>query len=156
MDNLFLHRGICVRAFILVSLFLAQVSLSYAGSRNIGDVGDACLSVFDCQAYGGLYCDKKEHVCKAVGKEGDSPPDPGVTFHVQGCKSSSECPPGYQCEGYMCGSTARGCHTNADCFPHQLCVPDHPEAGSARTCYPEDVAKKYLDEQKQERLLGQH
>ena len=148
MDKLFLHRAICVRALIAFSLFLARSEFSYAGSGNIGDVGDACLSVFDCQAYGGLYCDKKEHVCKAVPKTRDVPKDPGFTVHVQGCKSSSDCRPGYECSGYMCGSDARGCHSNADCLPHQLCVPDHPEAGSARTCYPEDVAKKYLDEQK--------
>ena len=148
-------RAIYVRVFIALSLSLAQVSFSYAGSRNIGDVGDSCLSVLDCQAYGGLYCDKHAHICKELSRERATPMK-SETFQVQGCKSSSDCRPGWQCLGYMCGSDARGCHSNADCFPHQLCVPDHPEAGSHSTCYPEDVAKKYLDEQKQERLLDEH
>jgi hypothetical protein len=143
LDILFL-RTVCVWALISLALSIDQVSFSYAGSRNIGDVGDACLSVFDCQAHGGLYCDKHAHICKELPQDREVLSNPN-TFHVQGCKSSTDCRPGWECLGYMCGSDARGCHTNADCLPHQLCVPDHPEAGSHSTCYPEDVAQKNLD-----------
>ena len=147
MDNLFLRRTVCVWALIALTLSIAQVSFSYAGSRNIGDVGDTCLSVLDCQAYSGLYCDKSKHVCKELPQD-RATPQKSETFQVRGCKSSTDCPPGYECSGYMCGSDARGCDSNADCLPHQLCVPDNPELGSHSTCYPEDVAKKFLDEQK--------
>src|SRR5260370_41935968 len=129
-SNLILRRVICVRGRIDSWLSVAQVSFSDAGSRNIGDVGDACLSVFDCQAYGGLYCDKSEHVCKELERFRSIPMNP-ETFQVRGCKNSTDCPLGWECTGYLCIVNARGCHSNADCLPHQVCVPDNPESGPA-------------------------
>ena len=143
----FLQLDVCIPAIIALSLALLQVGLSYAGT---GNVGNTCASALDCQAQGGLYCDKDEHVCKESPRFHDTLEN-RPAFQARGCQKAADCSLGWECVGYLCIVNARGCRSNSDCLAHQICVPDHPESGPASqlgACQPEDVAKKLLNGQK--------
>ena len=149
MATFFWNRITFALALIILSLPLSRVSLTYAGAVN-GNVGDACLNNLNCRAQGGLYCDKDEHVCKESPRFRETLEN-RPTFQARGCKALADCPPGWECVGYLCIVNARGCRSNSDCLSHQICVPDHPDSGPASqlgACQPEDVAKKLLNGQK--------
>jgi hypothetical protein len=143
----YFSQRVCIGALFALSFSLSQACLCYAGSRNVGNVGDACAGDINCQAEGGEYCDKDERVCKESPRFQNVPGNP-VTFQARGCQKAADCSPGWECVGYLCIVNARGCHSDVDCLPHQVCVPENPESPSHGACQPEDVAKKLLDKQK--------
>jgi hypothetical protein len=140
----FSYRAVCIGPLFAISFSLSQACLCYAGS---GNAGDACASNLNCQAQGGLYCDKDEHACKESPRFHNTLED-RPAFQARGCQKPADCSPGWECVGYLCIVNARGCHLDADCLPHQVCVPENPESPSHGACQPEDVAKKLLDKKK--------